>query len=74
MPGAQPCILTLNGGSSSMKFALYSAEAEPRRLMSGQVQRIAKTLRCWAARDQWRRADLFQPPHPARRRGALAWR
>jgi acetate kinase len=37
------CILTINGGSSSVKFALYDASApEPRRLMRGQVERIGQ--------------------------------
>src|SRR4051812_26194971 len=42
MPDAQPCILTINGGSSSVKFALYTAEPSPQRLMSGQVERIGQ--------------------------------
>ena len=35
-------ILTINGGSSSVKFALYSADGEPRRLMRGEVERIGQ--------------------------------
>ena len=33
-------ILTLNAGSSSLKFALFTAEAMPRRLWSGTFKRI----------------------------------
>jgi acetate kinase len=33
-------ILTVNGGSSSIKFALFEAAANPRRMMQGAVQRI----------------------------------
>jgi acetate kinase len=33
-------VLTINGGSSSIKFALYEPGAEPRRLLSGAVNRI----------------------------------
>lgn len=35
------CVLALNGGSSSIKFALYAADDEPVRLLSGQIERIA---------------------------------
>jgi acetate kinase len=33
-------ILTINGGSSSIKFALYTPGHPPRRLLSGEVERI----------------------------------
>src|SRR3569623_558747 len=32
--------LTMNGGSSSIKFALYTGEGEPQRRLSGSVDRI----------------------------------
>jgi acetate kinase len=35
-----PSILTINGGSSSIKFALFSAASPLRRMFSGQVERI----------------------------------
>jgi acetate kinase len=31
----------MNGGSSSIKFALYAANASPVRLLSGKIERIA---------------------------------
>jgi acetate kinase len=34
------CILTINGGSSSIKFALYRADAPDTRLLSGKLERI----------------------------------
>jgi acetate kinase len=34
------CILTINGGSSSIKFALYRAEKLPVRLLHGKIDRI----------------------------------
>ncbi len=34
------CILTINCGSSSLKFALFAASARPSRLLSGRVERI----------------------------------
>src|SRR5580693_7800481 len=33
-------ILTINIGSSSLKFALFAPDSRPRRLLSGQVERI----------------------------------
>jgi len=35
-----PLILTINGGSSSIKFALFSAASPLRRVFGGQVERI----------------------------------
>jgi acetate kinase len=35
-----PLILTVNGGSSSIKFAVFSATSSPERLFGGQVERI----------------------------------
>src|SRR5262249_28129893 len=34
------CILTINCGSSSLKFALFTASGRPSRLLSGRVERI----------------------------------
>jgi acetate kinase len=34
------CILTINGGSSSLKFALFELSDRPARLLSGRVERI----------------------------------
>jgi acetate kinase len=40
-PRATPeCVLTINGGSSSLKFAVYEATAEPILRYSGKVERI----------------------------------
>ena len=38
-------ILTLNAGSSSLKFALYRAGAEPEVLQSGQVENLGPVAR-----------------------------
>ena len=40
MEPAEPCILTINGGSSSIKFALYRAGEPLLRGLSGKVDRI----------------------------------
>jgi acetate kinase len=37
---ANPRILTLNGGSSSIKFALFEADHSFRRIFEGQIERI----------------------------------
>lgn len=34
------CVLTINGGSSSIKFALFSAGDPPQRLLTGLIERI----------------------------------
>jgi len=38
--GSAPCILAVNGGSSSIKFALFRSGELPTRLLSGTVERI----------------------------------
>ena len=40
MKTADPRILTINGGSSSIKFALFVADDPPRRVMQGALARI----------------------------------
>jgi acetate kinase len=34
------CVLTVNGGSSSIKFALYRADSPTTRLLAGKIERI----------------------------------
>jgi acetate kinase len=38
--GAPRTVLAINGGSSSIKFALFELAAEPKRLLSGGIDRI----------------------------------
>ncbi|MGA2863645.1 MAG: acetate/propionate family kinase [Verrucomicrobiota bacterium] len=40
MKPANPCILTVNGGSSSIKFALFEAGRSLRRILAGRIERI----------------------------------
>lgn len=42
MPRAEPCILALNGGSSSIKFALFEAFDPRRQLLAGEISRIGR--------------------------------
>jgi acetate kinase len=36
----KPCVLTINGGSSSIRFAVYEAGETPRRRLDGLIDRI----------------------------------
>jgi acetate kinase len=40
MNGREPCVLTINAGSSSIKFAVYRVGPDPERLLVGKVERI----------------------------------
>ncbi|MFZ0932011.1 MAG: acetate/propionate family kinase [Syntrophobacteraceae bacterium] len=40
MKPADPCILTINGGSSSIKFALFEAGDSLQRILEGGIERI----------------------------------
>ena len=38
----QGLVLTINGGSSSIKFAVFTRQAKPRRVFGGQIERIGQ--------------------------------
>ena len=40
MNSSLPCVLTINGGSSSIRFAVYEAGETPRRRLNGKIDRI----------------------------------
>ena len=40
---SQPCILTINGGSSSIRVGVYEAGEVPRRRLKGKIDRIGLT-------------------------------
>jgi len=40
MKSALPCVLTINGGSSSIRFAVYEAGDTPLRRLDGKIDRI----------------------------------
>lgn len=40
MKSQRPCILTINGGSSSIRFAVYEAGKTPRKRLHGKIDRI----------------------------------
>ena len=43
------CILTINGGSSSLKFAVFVAANSIERLLSGRVERIGRGNPGWSS-------------------------
>jgi acetate kinase len=43
MKSAGTCVLTVNGGSSSIRFAVYEAGETPRRRLDGKIDRIGLT-------------------------------
>ena len=40
MKAASPCVLAINGGSSSIRFAVYEAGQTPRKRLDGKIDRI----------------------------------
>ena len=42
MKSALPCVLTINGGSSSIKFALFEANKAMRRILTGRIEGAGK--------------------------------
>src|ERR1700687_3468980 len=40
MTSELPCVLTINGGSSSITFAVFEAGETPRRRLDGKIDRI----------------------------------
>ena len=77
MKPANPRILTINGGSSSIKFALFEAGDALRRILEGGIERIGlpeATLRVKG----WNRADSFSrlvtaPDHTVAVGALLDW-
>jgi acetate kinase len=54
-------VLTINAGSSSIKFALFDASGEPQRTISGQLERIGtpESAIAWRTKDQ---SDMQRQP------------
>ncbi len=56
------CLLTINAGSSSIKFALFESSGEPQRTISGQLERIGTpdSAIAWRTQEQsdWQRQPL----------------
>jgi len=43
MTSSRPCVLAINGGSSSIRFAVYEARESLRRRLAGKIDRIGLT-------------------------------
>ena len=58
-----PTALTINGGSSSIRFAIYESGDEPQKLLDGKVDRIGLHGTCLTVHDIKRgeNADIKQP-------------
>jgi acetate kinase len=50
MQPADRAILTINGGSSSIKFALFNAETPLKRILAGAIERIGLPGSAWHAK------------------------
>ena len=50
-----PHVVTINGGSSSIKFALFAVAADPVRVMSGVIERLGSAEAALVARDAFGR-------------------
>ena len=61
MKPADPRILTINGGSSSIKFALFEAGDSLRRILEGGIERIGLPEATLRVKGQ-SRADNFSRP------------
>jgi len=71
MEAANQQILTINGGSSSIKFALFDADASPKRIVAGGIERIGLPGATWNAREL-DGADTFSRSVPAPNHKAAA--
>ncbi|MDQ6628302.1 MAG: acetate/propionate family kinase [Pseudomonadota bacterium] len=69
MTAAAAPVLTINGGSSSIKFALYGAGADPERRLAGAVERIGRSGTTLSVVARGRRESR---PLPAGDHGAAA--
>lgn len=62
-PSAVPCVLAINGGSSSIRFAVFEIGATPRAVLSGKIDRIGPGPTSFAVA---RAGEGPQPPRTLR--------
>ncbi len=77
MEPASPHILTINGGSSSIKFALFEAGDPLRRILEGEIERIGLPEATWRVKGL-NQADNFSrlvaaPDHTAAVGALMDW-
>ena len=61
MNDSSPCVLTVNGGSSSIKFALFQADSAMVRLLDGRIERIGTDTATMSVKGR-ENADNFTRP------------
>jgi acetate kinase len=61
----QSLILTINGGSSSIKFSLFTATNPPQRILDGQIERIGQPGTRLVTKDETRNIDAGTYKHAA---------
>ena len=54
-------ILTLNAGSSSLKFALFEAGDSPRQVLRGEIERIGQPLTLFKVTSTDSKDDVTRP-------------
>jgi acetate kinase len=77
MNNSSPCILTVNGGSSSIKFALFQADSVMERLLDGKIERIgtnaaSMSVKGRATDDNFTRG-VTAPDHQAAVNALMDW-
>jgi len=77
MKSARPCILTINGGSSSIKFALFETGDLMKRILEGRIERIGQAKATFQVKSS-NPADTFSsevsaPNHKAAARVLMDW-
>jgi acetate kinase len=61
MEGANPLVLAINGGSSSIKFALFEAGGSLRKMLHGRIERIGSPEAALLVRSSNPGENLSQP-------------
>ena len=70
------CFLTINGGSSSLKFALFTAADPPERLLEGRIERIGLPASALTVSEAGGRSESHRfeaPDHIAAARTLIEW-
>ena len=68
-------ILTINGGSSTIKFAVYIGNSAPQQILKGQVEGIGQTRPILTAthNSEQHQASISGKDHQQAAEGLIAW-
>ena len=69
----RPCILTINGGSSSLKFAVFAAADPIERVLSGRVERVGRGDPGWSSATRTAVGGRIARSRPRTRPRPPAW-